>query len=378
MKVGVLTINGDTNYGNRLQNYAVQEVLKSLSCEVQTIVNRNNVRYKKHRRNFTEAINHFIEKNQGRSWDYFQLEVYKLKNKKTIKEYQTRRRKAFQSFTSTYISETDYAISSGNIPADLGQNFDFFVTGSDQVWNPFYRRTSPIDFLTFAPKHKRIAYAASFGVSAIPSTFTEDFRTWLSEMQHLSVREQAGADIIKELTGRDAAVLVDPTLMLNKDQWLSISKVSDLKPKRKYLLTYILGKPAHGRKISQRIAQDNNLEVVNLADIRALRYYCIDPAEFIDLIHSAELVLTDSFHGAVFSILLERPFAVLERIGAQSLSSRLDTLLSTFRLQSRKWYSLQSGNDLFTIDFSHVPAILEQERAKALDYLKDALGLSGR
>lgn len=377
MKVGIITINDDSNYGNRLQNYAVQEVLKSLGCESETIVNHNKVRYKRHHRNFTETINHIIEKNKGKSWDYFKLQVHKLRNKKKIKDYQARQSKAFQLFTSTYISETEYVILDGNLPNDLNQNFDFFVTGSDQVWNPYYRRTSPIDFLTFAPKHKRIAYAASFGVSRIPLTFIEDYRIWLSEMKNLSVREQAGVDIIKKLTGRDAIVLVDPNLMLSKEKWLSISKVSNLKPKRKYLLTYLLGNPAYGKKISKQIALDNNLEVVNLADIIVLRYYFIDPTEFIDLIHSAELILTDSFHCTAFSILLEKPFAVLDRLGAQALSSRLDTLLSTFRLQSRKWDSLKNSNNLFAIDFSQVPVILENERAKAFDYLKEALGISG-
>lgn len=251
----------------------------------------------------------------------------------------------------------------------------YFVIGSDQVWNPYYRYGSPIDFLTFAPKYKRIAYAPSFGISSIPDEYIEDYKLWLSEMDSLSVREEVGAKIIKKLTGKDSIVLVDPTIMLSKEKWLSVSKSSVNKPQNKYLLTYFLGEVSQKkRKRIRKIASDNKLEIVNLAYIKDKDRYATDPGEFIDYINSATVFLTDSFHGAVFSILMEKPFIIFERDEKiPSMNSRIDTLLSTFNLKSRKWENILGNDDIFNVDYSHVTPILEFERNKALNYLKEAL-----
>lgn len=375
-KIGILTINDYTNYGNRLQNYASQEVLKSLGFSVETVVNNT-----KRTNNLNQGINitnkignlkgmaieEIFEKIRFKLWSY----VYKNK----VQECKDKKIEAFKKFTSVNISETDYSISKDNIPSDLSEKFDYFVTGSDQVWNPMYRDGSPIDFLTFAPKNKKIAYAPSFGISQIPGEHGANYSTWLSEMSSLSVREGAGAGIIKKLTGRDAIVLVDPTLMLSKEKWLSISKGASNKPKDEYLLTYFLGKVTKdNRKAIKQIALKKNLQIVNLADIKDMDRYIADPSEFIDYINCASVFITDSFHGAAFSILLEKPFVIYDRIGTlHSMNSRMDTLLSTFNLNSRKGSNITSINEVFNVDYSHVPAILEVERKKAIDYLKEAL-----
>ena len=375
-KIGILTINDYTNYGNRLQNYASQEVLKSLGFSVQTVVNntkRNSdlnqgINITKKISNLSGmAIEEIFEKIKFKLWSY----VYKNK----IQECKNKKIGAFKEFTSGNILETDYSISKDNIPRDLSERFDYFVTGSDQVWNPMYRDGSPIDFLTFAPKNKKIAYAPSFGIAQIPGEYVANYSVWLSEMSRLSVRERAGAGIIKKMTGIDAIVLVDPTLMLSKEKWLSISKGAINKPKDEYLLTYFLGKITRkNKKAIKKIALEKNLQIVNLADIKDMDRYIADPSEFIDYINSASVFLTDSFHGAVFSILLEKPFVIYDRIGTvHSMNSRMDTLLSTFNLNSRKWSNITSTSEIFNANYSHVATILEVERNKALDYLKEAL-----
>jgi hypothetical protein len=103
--------------------------------------------------------------------------------------------------------------------------------------------------------------------------------------------------------------------------------------------------------------------------------YHADPGEFIDYVNSCSIFLTDSFHGAVFSILLEKPFIVFDRIGTSpQMGSRIDTLLNTFDLRTRKWELMPDGSDVFDVDYSHVMPILEAEREKALNYLKDSFG----
>lgn len=257
----------------------------------------------------------------------------------------------------------------------FSNRYDFFVTGSDQVWNPNFRKGSPIDFLTFAPSENRIAYAPSFGISEVPQEYVENYRLWLSEMAHLSVREEDGARIIKDLTGRVAPVLIDPTIMLTKEKWLSISEVPSNKSMKPYLLTYFLGEVSKGRtKMLKDIAKKNDLEIINLAQIKDKVAYLSGPSEFIDYIKSASIFCTDSFHGAVFSILLDTPFMVFKREGkSPSMNSRIDTLLKTFKLESRLAEKVKTNDQIFDVDYSHTVPILEGERKKALNYLKNAL-----
>ncbi len=206
----------------------------------------------------------------------------------------------------------------------------------------------------------------------MPDEYKERYKKWLSVIPYLSVREESGAKIVKELTGRDVPVLIDPTLMLTKEKWLSIAREDPYKPDRPYLLTYFLGKvPKETRKKIKKIARDNNLEIVKLADIRDKKRYIACPSEFIDYINSAALVCTDSFHGSVFSILMETPFIVFERVGTV-MYSRIETLLNKFHLHSRQVNNIKD-DQIFNIDFSHIPPILEEERRKALDFLIEAL-----
>lgn len=369
-KVAILTLNGYFNYGNRLQNYALQETLKSLGFNVDTIINNRKTG---NRRKITTRINNLTKLSPK------QL-CYKAKNKfwrKINKDNIIKRTKVFKAFTYDYIKETDYTISKNNIPKDLSNKYDYFVVGSDQVWNPQNLGGSSIYFLTFAPKHKRIAYAPSFGVSEIKPEYIERYKKWISGMHRLSVREDDGAKIIKELTGKDAPVLVDPTLLLTKKQWLSISKEADNKPKGKYMLTYFLGGiPPNYKKQIRDIIRKNNLEIRNLGDIREKETYITGPSEFIDYINSCSILCTDSFHGAAFSILMGKPFIVYERMGTSlSMFSRINTLLNKFDLNCRKAENIKTDRDVFNIDYSHVPSIFERERQRSIDYLKEALNI---
>lgn len=376
-KIGLLTLNGYFNYGNRLQNYALQEVLKDLNFSVDTILNYDaNYRKKSVETSKIEKIKKLKNKS---AYEIFKLVNKKIENK-LYSDLRQQRTEVFKSFSLQYINETEFSITEDNIPDDLAERYDYFVTGSDQVWNPNFRMGSPIDFLTFAPPEKRISYAASFGVSEIPEEYIDDYRKWLSEMAHLSVREEAGAKIIKDLTGREATVSLDPTMLLTKEKWLSISKVATDKPMTGYLLTYFLGEiPKERVQQLKDIAKRNDLEIVNLAQIKDKTAYLSGPSEFIDYINSASVFCTDSFHGAVFSILLDTPFIVYEREGnTPSMNSRIETLLKTFNLESRSAdnINIKSNTQIFEVDYSHTVPILENERNKSLSYLKKALSIN--
>lgn len=378
IKVGVLTINDYTNFGNRLQNYATQEVIKDLGFDVETIINNTMHLRTKKKYSYIQRIKNIIE-NESYS-DIFRkmkLRTYSKINTAEIIKANKIKKEKFLSHTKKYIKESDFVISDENIPHDKLLSYDYFIVGSDQVWNPLFERFSHIDFLTFAPNHKRIAYAPSFGISKIPDEFSQRISEWLLGIKSLSIREDAGQKIINELTSRNAEILIDPTLMLTKEQWLSTAKESKHKPAHNYILTFFLGGyTSKMRKYIQKIAKQNDLEIVNLLDIYDLERYTIDPSEFIDYISSATLIFTDSFHGSVFSILFEKPFIVTDRLGtANSMNSRIDTLLKKFKLESRYLRNFNDSNYLFNIDFSHVPEILEFERGKTINYLYKSLNI---
>ena len=237
------------------------------------------------------------------------------------------------------------------------------------MWNPDFRFASPFDFLTFAPQKKRIALSPSFGVSKIPNQYTAQYTTWLNEMHALSVREEAGAKIIKELTGRDADVLVDPTMLLSKEEWLNIARPSAGKPSKTYLLTYLLGEVGVERKkwISN-LSKKYDLEVINLLDTKNEPIYITDPSEFIDFIHSASIVCTDSFHGVIFSIIMETPFIVFDREERKQskMGSRIETLLKKMQFENRYYKMNQSIEAVLDINFAHTKDIILNEQDKLL------------
>ena len=363
MKIGISTIIDFDNYGNRLQNYASQQVIKTLGLEEETL---------------PKVVSHGIkQKISGLVFPPLVFFYDKSPKKDIAKLNQKLREKKFRDFTSRYINASKHYITSYEGLKELAINCDFVVTGSDQVWNYNFRPNLDIDFLQFAPKEKRISYAASFGVSEIPEKYREKYTEYLSDMNYLSVREQAGQKIIKELTGQDCELLIDPTMMLTKDEWLQIALKPKCTPQKKYLLTYVLGNQTEElTNFVNKLAEEKGLEVLNLLNPYDKDIHCVDPGEFVYLINHAEVMITDSFHGAVFSILMETPFVIFERQDSNiSMNSRIDTLVTTFKMESRLSRHIKSVEDVYQIDFSHIDEILKVEREKAIRYLKKSFSL---
>jgi hypothetical protein len=372
-KAAILTLNGYFNYGNRLQNYATQEILKNLGFSVETLV-VETVATKKQitKKSLKKRVINILKSRN--TLKRIQHKTWKIKNKKTLKELENYRTEKFKLFTSNLINESEDVYRESNIPSNISDQYDCFIVGSDQVWNPIYNNESSLYFLRFVQKNKRIALSPSFGISKLSEESQVKYKKWLKEIPNLSVREEAGQKIIYSLIGQTVPVLVDPTLMLSKDKWLSVSEKALNKPE-KYLLTYFLGgiDTENSRKIS-KIAKKNNLDIINLADITHRDAYKTGPSEFIDYINDAEIFCTDSFHGTVFAILMKTPFIVYDRKSEfGSMYSRIDTLLEKFSLSNRKSVNIIEENEVFNIDFSHVESILKFEREKFLSYLSNAL-----
>lgn len=199
-------------------------------------------------------------------------------------------------------------------------------------------------------------------------------------MNYISVREEAGAKIVKALTGKDVPVLVDPTLLLTKEEWSSIITRPVWYKDEKYILLFFLSDvPAKVKNIVDKLAAEKGLKIINLMDKSNIDYYASSPDEFLYLIKNASLVYTDSFHGTVFSIIMRVPFVNCSRENfGMNMDSRIHTLLKLFDLNDRK--GLKENNykidNPFEIKYVNIEGILDKERERSKKYLQKALNIN--
>ena len=231
--------------------------------------------------------------------------------------------------------------------------------------------------MRFAPFEKRIAFAPSFGRNFVPDYNKRKIRKYISEIKYKSVREASGLDIIKELTGEDAIVLVDPTLVLNCREWISSLHINEDK-KEKYLLAYFLDFPSQKAiKAVNDISEKYNLEIVSLPYIFKDKYLSnvksAGPREFVEYVKNAAFVCTDSFHGTAFSLNFNIPFFTFEReYGiAENQSTRIEAILKMTDHSNR--YEANNFASCMDISFEKSNEILNFERRKSLEYLTSIL-----
>lgn len=373
-KIGIITILKVNNYGAELQAYALQRCLNNLDYSAEII----DYLFYKHPDHIREAI----------SSPFYS---YPLKNK--ILELglalrsriarlfpskaQQSRQGRFDEFhaANTRLSRTFHSLS------ELFKDrpvYDVYCVGSDQVWNPrCYTNLAPY-LLSFAPDDARkISYASSFGVSTLPVSAEAQYANYLNRFDAISVRESAGVDIVKKLIGKEAKVVLDPTLLLSPEDWAEVEKpVSNLPDN--YLLTYELRPQIELTRLAQEVARHKGLKIVRLG-CRAKFYsdpvvnvYDAGPAEFIYLFRHAAFVVTNSFHGTAFSVNFSRPFfSVLER--GRNNNSRQLSLLNSCGLDSQIYYAGDHVPVSFDVDFSAAVARLASLRQLSLDYLTSSI-----
>lgn len=359
MKIAIITLFGSyaTNFGNKLQNYAAEKVYLSLGHEVHSLVRERPV-------TIFEKI-----QNKGKQLINF-ISGYRL----STCQSDWRRLDFFWSFNARRL-HLRYLLNSD----ELGKtDYDYYSVGSDQVWNPNCLKNKDDDawfFLRSVPEMKRLCMSASFGVEQIPEDRRQVFIEALNGFFSISVREDTGKQIIKDLINKEAGVLVDPTMALDKNDWEKIEKSPERFRDEAYILCYFLGTiDAEILKGMERFAEINHCKLYNIMDHKS-DLYGIGPEEFLWLIHHASCVLTDSFHGCVFSIIFRKSFFAFRRKGkADYVFSRIETLLSKFDLLDR---IVNNAPDIISKGLAteyDVSDRLLLEREKFWDYFKKQLG----
>lgn len=363
MRIAIVTLVGNFNYGNRLQNYALQKVLESLGNEVLTIKMDNFTK----KATIATKVRNTINNGEIVTKIFKKLFSQDTKKKKALDEI---RLNNFSNFTHKFINVDESFAEPIDLVNGFDSVYDCSVIGSDQVWNYSFDTFSKLYFSDFSKKPK-LSYAASFGVESIPDSLQEMYKEGLQNLDYISVRESAGVDIVKKLTGKDAATVLDPTLLLDSKDWNKIS-ARKLGISHKYILTYFLD-PVNGdtKGYIEKLAKENDLVVKNLMDWREPALWTCAPGEFLSLIKQAEMVFTDSFHASVFSIIYNKYFEVFRRNNSgPSMTSRLDTLFNNLNLEDR-WHS---NDSVYTrIDYEKVNRNLEKLKKKSLFFLSDSL-----
>ena len=359
MKIGIVTIWDNTNLGNRLQNYALYSILsQKFGCDVVTLHTDPSKkptvlqRIKELIAVKSCIIPEFAERRFG--INFVRYSRFKDWNKR--------------------IPEITY-YETACIPTNIDDEFDFFVSGSDQIWNyTLGEERLYNNFLQFASPNKRIAVSASIGLDHIGEEWQDYYANCLKEYRAISVREERAKYVIKVVSGRSSEVISDPVMVLDAEEWRKVSKKPRIDLNKEYILVYMLG--SVGEETKKKINNwktKRNCEVYDVLDRSVLSLYSSGPAEFLSLIDKAKLVVTDSFHCAAFSIIFSTPFVVTNRSDQLlNMGSRLDTLLNKYHLEDRRE---ERVGDPFICDFDNSKEIIKAEKEKFLNYIRVSMSI---
>lgn len=356
MKIGILTFHRAVNYGAVLQAYALQKAIGGLGAQAEMI----------------DYHNRYIES----CYDPYSLQGNKIKALLKIVllgRLRSKKNKSFAHFSEKYMNLSAAHYEDSEALKKAEPLYDAFVTGSDQVWNTDCADFDPAYFLTFVKdQNKKNSYAASFGFTTVPEGYGAEYKKRLSGYRNISVREESGKQIIKQVTGRDVPVVLDPTLLLTEKDW---SAVAARVPQKGYILVYTVlhsdGLLDYARKLSKEkglpvlYLNDKSFENRDITYIRGA-----SPEDFLGYFRYAEYVVTNSFHGTVFSTIFKRPFASEIRVakeGKPCKNERSEQLLCSLGIPQR---ILSDQMDIDApVDWESVETKLDTMRWQSFEYL---------
>lgn len=341
MKIGILTFHNADSYGAVLQAYALQQTLAKLGADSEFVQINVPVKEQPAAQQTPAAAALFARRIQAEG---------------------QKREALFADFRQKYMR-----ISPAYQPTDpIDQDYDHFIAGSDQIWNFRIPGADARYFLPFAAAKKRHSYAASFGADALPEQTKDWAGKQLSLFQNISVREASGCGIVEDLTGRQAEVCLDPTLLPDRADWEALA------PKQEgedYVLLFLLKYDEVLVKKAQTQAEQLGipLKVVTAAFMPQLgipAWNSTGVTQWLTAIRNARCVFTNSFHGMVFSMIYGRSFHI-QRLGGElsSRNGRLEEMLQQLQLS-------EAFDGLVTPDYAKVWKQLDEKKAASIEYLR--------
>ena len=368
-KVAILTWLNNGNYGSMLQAYALQSFIRQNGYDVEDIDYNASTKAKlinwAQNRN---SISLFKEK--------FDMKFAKRKCKEAYKFDD--RDKKFNEFKNKYIKTTKIYSNPNDLKELIGK-YDAYICGSDQIWSP--KLMNPVFYYSFLPNNSyKIAYAPSFGVSKIEGRKRNQIKKYLESFNHISVREDKGKEILKDIIGEDYPIVLDPTLLINKDEWIELAK--DNHEKEKYILCYFLTPNDKYINKVKDFAKKENLKVkiittpVGPFNTGFEEIIDVGPNEWLGYIKNAECVFTDSFHGCIFSLIYKKQFYLFKRFSDNSKSSqnsRIYNLSKIFKFEDRIVDEKATIDAKKKIKYENIENIMDVESKKSKEWIIDAL-----
>lgn len=370
-KVSIMTFHASHNYGSCLQAYALQNVIKALNYDCE-IINFRTDRQKDLYTVFT--------KRKGIK--------YLLKNCAHLLYYRALKKKynRFEDFIHNFLALSEKEYSTLTELENASFDYDFFVAGSDQIWNPIPADFDWAYYLPFVHDKKKIAYAPSLGPLSTTEKIHEEqkIKEFIKQFDVISVREITSAEKLHALVGEefDISLVLDPTLLLSRDKWKNLIKEEPI-IKDDYILLYTLFSNPTINKIAKKLSKHLKMPVVttnfsNQYDVFTCykKKFDVGPLEFLNLLYNSKFVLATSFHGTVFSVLFEKPFFAIDG----DKDARIAYLLKKCDLENRAINLSNTDEKLFTafdVYFDKAKVALAEEREHSLVFLKKALVVEG-
>lgn len=378
-KIGIITIVKVNNYGAELQAFATQNAIQRMGYDSEII---DYLFYKNPRHRVTPKSHPIFPmslKKRFIEWVFPKITNVKQlvhKNRADII-----RRNRFASFheQNTRFSKEYRSIDS--LYSD-NMNYDVYLVGSDQVWNPNNYTSLDPYFLKFAPGNRRkVSYASSLGISSLPDYTKDYYKDAFRSLDAISVREEDATYLVEEVSGEKAQLVLDPTLLLNSEQWAHYSKRVEGVP-NKYVLLYEITPCPYLKSLALHLADEMQCRVVRInreaireeKDEEILNIMDAGPSEFLWLFSNATAVLTNSFHGTAFSINMKKDFFVVTPARKKN-NSRQKSLLKLVDLEDRliPEDSPMPGKQKLGVNYDKVTTLLEIQRIKSFSYLKTAI-----
>lgn len=374
-KIGIITTFRQPNYGSVLQAYSLQYVIKNMGYQAFLI----DYKYP----------NPF-HWNAGLKWGNYTF-LQKCKNK--IKRILHVGKKSKMTLLNDFIRNEIICTSRFCTPKDLRKHcpiFDIYISGSDQIWNPNTMFGDMAYMFDFAPLNaKRIAYSSSFSCNNIPKKYRDLYKQNLNQFSFIGVRERNGIELVKKLTGRkDAQLVLDPTLLLNKTEWAKIaSKATKIELPEKFILFYMLAYTYNPDetmgKVLELLQKKYQMPIVSLSKkpqlfngefIQIDRENTIGAYEFILLFERANMVVTSSFHGTAFAVNFGKPFLALDE-GEKRNDDRIYSLLNSLGLNKQL---IKNSSDIAELpnpyyDVAEAENALDKMRDKSFSFLNSSL-----
>lgn len=359
MKIGILTFHRALNYGAVLQALALVKTAEKLGVDVEVIDYRCK-RIEEDYKNIKVAKGSFVKDIINSILSY---------------SIRKRKKKNFRRFCSDNLNLSNKVYYSNEELLEANNKYDAFITGSDQVWDNKCADFDKAYFLTFvSDSSKKNSYAASFAFGKIPEGLEDEYKKRLKDFNSISVREEKGKEIFSDILNKDIHIDLDPTLLLDKEEWISYTKENN--EDEKYILIYTVNQPKELFSYAEKLSKESGYKLIYINDslnkkVNAEYKRGISPSEFLTLFLNSEYVLTNSFHGTVFSIIYEKKFMVEINSKKNKINYRAKNLLSMLNLEDR---ILEKNKDINNnIDYVYVKDKLDHEKKSSVKYLSSIL-----